>query len=408
MGGSSGDLFPGLQQAALVIVNGQVQVRTQDGFRVVTGRGVVLAHYAVGDRMAEAHAMVSLVEDGWATQVEVARGFGCSVRSVRRHQRRFEEGGLAALGRPSGYPKGRPRLPPSRANRTLHFKEKGLTNRQVARRMGVSEKAVRKTLRRVGWVERSPVQLGLPLGGGADAKVAGPPAASPVASQVDEAGAADGNLSGRGTPPAVVQVQDPPAPPAPPPQPDLSLDNDAADRRLDRLLACLGLLDDAAPLFRDGSAVPRAGVLLAIPALLDSGAVEIAHSVYGSIGPAFYGLRTTIVTLVLTALLRIKRPEGFKEHSPVDLGRLLGLDRAPEVKTVRRKLARLAGFKRAVDFGRALARHRAARLGSALGFLYVDGHVRVYHGHHELPKAHVAQARLSLPATTDYWVNDQR
>src|SRR5208337_5004999 len=41
-----------------------------------------------------------------------------------------------------------------------------------------------------------------------------------------------------------------------------------------------------------------------------------------------------------------------------------------------------------------------------LGFLYVDGHVRVYHGHHRLPKTHVARMRLSLPATSDYWVND--
>jgi len=32
-----------------------------------------LAQYAVGDRMAEAHAMVSLVEQGWADQNDVAR-----------------------------------------------------------------------------------------------------------------------------------------------------------------------------------------------------------------------------------------------------------------------------------------------------------------------------------------------
>jgi len=37
-----------------------------------------------------------------------------------------------------------------------------------------------------------------------------------------------------------------------------------------------------------------------------------------------------------------------------------------------------------------------------MGFLYVDGHVRVYHGKEALPKAHVAQRRLPMPATTDY------
>ena len=60
----------------------------------------------------------------------------------------------------------------------------------------------------------------------------------------------------------------------------------------------------------------------------------------------------------------------------------------------------------AAQFGRGLARLRVQRRGQALGFLYVDGHVRAHHGQHRLPKAHVTQMRLSMPATTDYWVND--
>ena len=184
-------------------------------------------------------------------------------------------------------------------------------------------------------------------------------------------------------------------------------DDNPADRRWDRLFACFGLLDDAAPIFREGAAVPGAGVLLALPALLGTGVLAAARRVYGSIGPAFYGLRTTIVTLLLMALLRVKRPEALKERSPSDLGRVLGLDRAPEVKTLRRKLSRLALAARAADFGRLLGERRATARGEALGFLYVDGHVRVYHGKRRLPKAHVTRLRLSLPATTDYWVNDQ-
>ena len=106
------------------------------------------------------------------------------------------------------------------------------------------------------------------------------------------------------------------------------------------------------------------------------------------------------------ALLRIKRPETLKEHAPGDLGRVLGLDRAPEVKTVRRKLRRLAAVGRAAAFGRALAHTRVADRGAVMGFRSVDGHVRVYHGQRTLPKAHVARMRLAMPATTDYWVND--
>jgi hypothetical protein len=186
----------------------------------------------------------------------------------------------------------------------------------------------------------------------------------------------------------------------------VSFDTNPSDRRADRLLAYLGLLDDAAPVFQSVARVPHAGVLLALPSLVASGIFTAARKSYGSIGPAFHGLRTTLVALLMMALLRIKRPEELKEHSPRDLGRILGLDRAPEVKTLRRKLHRLAAISRAAEFGKALAQKRVAQRGASLGFLYVDGHVRVYHGSRTLPKAHVARMRLCMPATTDYWVND--
>jgi hypothetical protein len=208
-----------------------------------------------------------------------------------------------------------------------------------------------------------------------------------------------------------------PAAPAPPlpndltneePEPiAMSLDVDPANRIWDRLLACFGLLDDAQPVFGDAQAVAGAGVLCALPALAASGIFRTAHKLYGEIGPSFYGLRTTLLTLLLMALLRIKRPEALKEHDPQTLGRLLGLDRAPEVKTLRRKLTRLASYRKAEQLGRELARLRVAERGQLMGFLYVDGHVRVYHGKRNIPKTHVARIRLAMPATTDYWVNDQ-
>lgn len=356
-------------------LNDRCLVRTQDGHRVVVVASVPLVQYAVGDRMAEAHAMVLLVEQNWADQLSVAAAFGCSARTVRRFQRRFEVGGLSALGRASGYPKGRARVPASRARRVLRWKEQGVSNREIAQRLGVSEKAIRNQLRRAGWKPAPVEQKPLPF----------------------EPLSADPNLSASPVPPSV------PADTMPLP---ISFDHDPADRRMDRLFACLGLIDDAAPLFASAARVPRAGVLLAIPALLDSGLLEVARAVYGGLGPSFYGLRTTLVTLVLMALLRIKRPESLKEYAPAELGRIVGLDRAPEVKTLRRKLARLAQLGRASDLGRALATRCVAARGAAMGFLYVDGHVRVYHGQHRLPQAHVARMRLCMPATTDYWVND--
>ncbi len=177
---------------------------------------------------------------------------------------------------------------------------------------------------------------------------------------------------------------------------------------MDRLLAAIGLLDDALPVFAPTRSLPRAGVLLAIPALVASGLLSTAEKIYGSLGPAFYGLRTTLVAYVLLALLRIPRPETFKEYSPGELGRIVGLDRMPEMKTLRRKLAHLASLKGSYRLGREVARQRIAKRGKVLGFLYIDGHVRAYHGKHKVPKAYVTRMHLAAPATTDYWVNDQR
>ena len=121
--------------SAAVCINGQCQLRTQDGFTVVTISGIPIHHYIDGDGMAEAHAMISLVEQGYARQVEVARAFGCATRTVRRYQERYEEGGLSALGRSGGYPKGKPRLRKARDRFVNELKSKGNSNREIAARV---------------------------------------------------------------------------------------------------------------------------------------------------------------------------------------------------------------------------------------------------------------------------------
>ena len=391
---AEGDLFPEARNPeGIRVINDRCLLRTQADHCVLLVSGIILAQYAVTDHMAQAHAMVSLVDQGWANQVEVARAFECTVRTVRRHQRRFEESGLAGLGHGRGYPRGRARLTNSRRRLVQRLKNSGYAQREIARRIGVSENAVRKLLRRLGWQAASPIQSELSFSEpeAAHPKLSGSaPVVAPSPPPVPTKGA-DPNLS---------------ALCAPAENAVLSQDTNPSNRCADRLLARLGLLADAPPLFGSATAIPRAGVLLALPVLVSSGVFASAQKIYGHLGPAFYGLRTSLLTLLLMALWRIKRPEGLKEYSPQDLGRVLGLDRAPEVKTLRRKLARLAAAGRAAQFGQALAQQRVAVRGAALGFLYIDGHVRVYHGQHTLPKAHVARMRISMPATSDYWVND--
>jgi len=187
----------------------------------------------------------------------------------------------------------------------------------------------------------------------------------------------------------------------------MSLDYDGSHRTFDRQMAYLGLLDDAAPIFRDARRFPVWVHYWLCRIWCTVQVLQIARKLYGEIGPAFYGLRTTLLTLFLMALLRVQRPEQLKERDPAAFGRLLGLDRAPEVKTLRRQLGRLAAYHHAEQLGAELARVRVAQRGDLMGFLYVDGHVRAYHGERTISKAYVARRHLAMPATTDYWINDR-
>jgi hypothetical protein len=120
---------------------------------------------------------------------------------------------------------------------------------------------------------------------------------------------------------------------------------------------------------------------------------------------SWYGLRSLLWTLVVMALLRIKRPEQLKHHDPAELGRVLGMPRAAEVKTIRRKFTEIALVGKAAQWHRELARHRAEQEPSVLATLYIDGHVRAYHGKHRLGRTRVSRLKRVMRAEEDYWVH---
>ena len=318
--------------------------------RVIVVAGLPVHHYRAEDAVAEAYAMVFLVELGFAQQTEVSRAFARSVRSVRRYQRRYAQGGMGALGRAEGWRRGRRRISRKRLRSIEMLKSQGMSNRAIAHRLGVSEKAIRKLVGPSKPAESAQLALA-----GITTAVGRPPATR-VPSATSTGDDVDGAMSSAED---RAGDRDPITGPAEDGEPvPMSLDRDASDRTFDRQLAYLGLLDDAAPLFREGCSVPGVGVLLALPCLLESGLLRISRKLYGDIGPAFYGLRTTLLTLLFMALLRIKRPEHLKERDPAAFGSLLGLDRAPEVKTLRRRLTRLAAHHCAEQLGAELARLR--------------------------------------------------
>ena len=167
----------------------------------------------------------------------------------------------------------------------------------------------------------------------------------------------------------------------------------------------MGLLEDAEPIFANCEHVDFAGSFLAIALLNRDSFMESVHRVYGSMGAAFYGLRTVFMTLFLMAVLRIKNVEQVNRHSVLKLGRILGLDRCPSVRTIRRKIKYLCFRGQAMNLMSLLgkARFEGAQVPDAV--LYVDGHVQCYYGKGRLGKSFSTSRNCVVSGITDYWVN---
>jgi hypothetical protein len=174
----------------------------------------------------------------------------------------------------------------------------------------------------------------------------------------------------------------------------------------ERVAAAFGKLKEARVEFSFALDVRFGGVLFALPALLINGLLRHSEKHF-SLPNGFYGLSRIFILIAFMALCRIKSIEGLRRCPPGDLGKLLGLDRVPEVRTLREKLEHLCERGDVSEWSADLSRDWMAGNPDLAGYLYVDGHVRVYHGRQtKLPKRYVARERLCLRGTTDYWVND--
>ena len=180
----------------------------------------------------------------------------------------------------------------------------------------------------------------------------------------------------------------------------------ATTRTLERVAAAMGELESAPVEFQSTCDVAGGGVLLALPALLAAGLLRHRPQTY-QLPKGFYGLDSIFLLLALMALARIRSLEQLRYQAPGEWGKVLGLDRIPEVRTLRAKIELLCkDLGRAMEWNAQLAKDWIARQENAELYFYCDGHVRVYHGEQTaLPRHYIARERLCLRATADYWVN---
>jgi hypothetical protein len=180
----------------------------------------------------------------------------------------------------------------------------------------------------------------------------------------------------------------------------------ACTRANERVAAAIGLLKCAATRFANCRDVVLGGLLTGLPALCANGLLSGLDR-HLSLPKGFYSAQHILISLGFMALARIRRPEGLRHVPPGELGKVLGLDRVPEVRTLREKIATMADHGTPGEWMRELSRSWMEADPSEAGYLYLDGHVRVYHGSGTLlPRRYVSRERLCLRGTTDYWIND--
>ena len=89
--------------------------------------------------------------------------------------------------------------------------------------------------------------------------------------------------------------------------------------------------------FQPCADVPKAGVLVALPALLASGLWEQTEEHF-QLPRGYYQLVHLFLLVAFLALARVKSLESLRYCAPGEWGKVLGLDRIPEVRTLREKL----------------------------------------------------------------------
>src|SRR3990172_10513142 len=148
-------------------------------------------------------------------------------------------------------------------------------------------------------------------------------------------------------------------------------------RVTERSLAAFGQLEKTPILFEHHQSVENIGVLFLLPFLYAQGLFKYKQH-YLPLEKGYYDLDFIILLIAFMYLCRIKNPEQLKVYAVGELGRIMGSDRVPEAKCLRKKLGELTDQRKAEEWNVTLAQKWVNE--EAPTIYYIDGHVQVYHG----------------------------
>jgi len=350
-----------LLSSEITYINGRVTVYQRDGlWTYFLGDYPIYSHKA-DDLPLFRLTMAQLIDSGACRQADIIKTFGVSKSSVIRAQRKYRKGGSNAFFKQRrNFEKKGTVLTPEVLEQAQNFLNAGLSRKETAKKINVKPDTLRKAINDGRLKEQQEKPGGVT-----------------VKSTRTEVDATESDRLGT-----------------------------ACTRIEERTLAAFGAIQGVPVRFDPCIDVPKGGVLSSLPALLANGLMEGTDN-FATKVKGYYTAFHVLLLLAFMALCRIKTVEKIRGESAGEFGKLLGLDRIPEVRCLRKKLNDLSTDDTVEKWALHLSRYWMTADSKSAGTLYVDGHVRLYHGElTKLPRRYVSRERLCLRGTSDYWVND--
>jgi hypothetical protein len=388
-------IFPASSSA----INAELGFECRNGVVFYFNGHLPVFQHAAGDLASFRMFTSQLIEQGTASQGEIASAFGIPLITIKRGCKLLREQGVKAFFVPAK-PKEGTRLTPDLLLQAQSLLDDGLSIPAVSEVLGVLQTTLHKAVSS-GRLFKKKVLAERNGSDSAEPDSAEPDSAEPESSE-PESSEPESSESKNSMSPVAASTQS-----GRTVADGLSPMGVATGRTLERMAASVGLLHSAQPVFEACDDIPNGGVLCALPALLSLGLLRYGDSHFDWPKKAYYPIESVFIILAFMALARVQSLEQLRYQAPGEWGKLIGFDRIPEVKTLRDKIGLLGDdLTRTAAWSSKLARDWMAHDVTAAGVLLIDGHIRVYHGElANLPRRYVSRERLCLRGTTDYWVN---
>lgn len=317
-------------------------------------------YHAEGDHDHFRLIIAQLIESGTCRNHEIVSAFGITKNCACRAVRQLRERGVRSFFQKRRTRSGGTQLTVKKVSEAQILLDRGMSRQDVAEELRVNQDTLRKAIN--------------------DGRLNEPEEKPDIATTLSERSVEDAEAAdGMGT---------------------------ACTRLADRTLGALfGMGEGARTEFSSCLDVPNGGALCALPALLANGLLTGIKKL-GEV-KGYYSQTHILLVLAIMCLCRIKTIEKLqRQYAPGELGNLLGLDRGPEARCLRYKIDDIADGNAVEEWAGELSRQWMENSSETVGFLYIDGHVKVYSGANKLPRRFVSRERLCLRGISTYWVND--